>query len=141
MCYRDHEMAVGNLMIVTKTSGEDVDVRIEVDGDDAFAYDGAKRIAEVLTTGEDDLGRGNIVSPTITYMHVDKEYRRNGIGLVLIGALVEQFGTLQPAQRNIGMGDLNALTDEGEALTRRAQEEGLVAPFPEEHPEYHDDDY
>lgn len=119
-------------MKVTKSTGEIVEVRIDVEGDDAFAYSAGQEIGEVRTTGEDDLGRGYIVSPTITYMHVDEEYRCNGIGLELIRALSEEFGTLLPAQRNIGIGGINALTDEGERLTRRAQAEGLVAPFPEE---------
>lgn len=126
-------------MIVTKKSGEKVTVRIDVDVQDAFAYDGAEQIGEVQTTGEDDLGRGCIVPPTITHMHVDEDYRGNGIALALIRALAGEFGTLQPAQRNIGIGGLNALTDEGEALTRRAQEEGLIAPFPEELPDGADD--
>lgn len=125
-------------MIVTKASGEKVNIRIEVDGPDAFAYHEGEQIGEVETTGEDDLGHGQIVPPTIRYMHVRDEYRRNGIALELIRALYEEFGMLQPADRNIGIGGINALTDEGEALTRRAQDEGLVAPFPEERPE--DDD-
>lgn len=122
-------------MIVTKTSGERVDIRIEVDAQDAFAYDGSRQVGEVKTTGDDDLGHGQIVPPTITFMHVDQDYRRNGVGLELIRALAEEFGVLRPANRNIGIGGINALTDEGEALTRRAQAEGLVTPFPEDHPE------
>lgn len=125
-------------MIVTKKSGEQVTVRIDVNSQDAFAYHGSEQIGEVTTTGEDDLGHGCIVPPTITYMHVDEEYRRNGIGLALIRALAEEFGMLQPADLNIGIGGINALTDEGEALTRRAQKDGLIALFPEERPD--DDD-
>ncbi len=115
------------------TSGDDKrNIRIEVEGDDAFAYDGGDQIGEVTTTGEDDLGRGQRTPPTITYMHVDEDYRRNGIGMALIRALFEEYGQLAPAQRNIGIGGINALTDEGERLTRRAQAEGLIYPFPEE---------
>lgn len=74
-------------------------------------------------------------------MHVDEDYRRNGIGLALISELAKVYSTLLPASRNIGIGGQNALTDEGEALTRRAQVEGLIAPFPVETSECDDQDY
>jgi GNAT superfamily N-acetyltransferase len=119
-------------MIVRKTSGEQVTVSIEVDGQDAFAYCDGQQIGEVRTTGEDDLGHGCITPPTITAMDVDHEYRCNGIGLELIKALVEELGVLLPADRDIGIGNQNALTGAGERLTRRAQAQGLVAPFPED---------
>lgn len=119
-------------MKVVKSGGDERIIRIEVEGDDAFAYDGGNQVGEVTTTGEDDLGRGQIIPPTITYMHVDEDYRRNGIGMALIRALFEEYGQLAPAERNIGIGGINALTDEGESLTRCAQAEGLIYPFPEE---------
>lgn len=119
-------------MKVVTSGGDEGLIRIEVEGGDAFAYDGGDQIGEVTTTGEDDLGHGQITPPTITYMHVDEKYRRNGIGMALIRALFEEYGQLVPAHRNIGIGGVNALTDEGERLTRRAQVEGLIFPFPEE---------
>lgn len=125
-------------MKVVTSGGDERIIRIEVEGDDAFAYDGGDQVGEVITTGEDDLGRAQIIPPTITYMHVDEDYRRNGIGMALIRALFDEYGQLAPAQRNIGIGGINALTDEGESLTRRAQAEGLVYPFPEEKPDEDD---
>jgi GNAT superfamily N-acetyltransferase len=119
-------------MKVVTSGGDERIIRIEVEGDDAFAYDGGDQVGEVTTTGEDDLGHGQLTPPTITYMHVDEDYRRNGIGMALIRALFEDYGQLAPAQRDIGIGGINALTDEGENLTRRAQAEGLICPFPEE---------
>jgi hypothetical protein len=42
---------------------------------------------------------------------------------------------LCPGHHNIGIGNTNALTDEGEALTARGQEMGFIYPFPEDRPE------
>ena len=127
-------------MIIIKTDGQTANVRIEVEGDDAFAYDRGDQVGEVTTTGEDDMDHGIIHPPKITYMHVEQEYRRNGIGIAMIAALANEFGALAPADRNIGIGGMNALTDEGERLTRRAQELGFVHDFPEEQPDFDDVD-
>ena len=123
------------IMSITNGSGQQVTVRVDVEGDDAHADCGGDKIGDITTASGSDLGRGHRVPPTITHMHVDEEYRRNEIGLAMIRALVAEFGILRPAEKNIGIGGLNALTDEGERLARRAQAEGLIVPFPDERAE------
>jgi hypothetical protein len=52
----------------------------------------------------------------------------------MVRQLHEIWGTMAPADKNVGIGDVNALTDDGLAITRRCQELGYIAPFEDEQP-------
>ena len=71
----------------------------------------------------------------ITGMFVDPPYKRAGIAMEMLRLLSTKLGKLAPAEQNEGRGGENALTDEGEAMTRAAQGKGYVYPFPEERPD------
>jgi len=109
---------------------------IEVDDCDAWASSGGREIGRVTTTGRSEIDHHT--PPTaaeITGMSVDSRYRRAGIALEMLRLLSRRLGKLAPANRNEGRGGENALTDEGEALTRAAQDKGYVSPFPEDYPD------
>ena len=105
---------------------------IELRGDfDVFtAHHGGKIIGKVETTGPIEMEHQPDSPPQITGMFVDTEYQRGGIGLALLKRASSLNGPLAPARRNEGRGHENALTTEGELLTRRAQALGYVLPFP-----------
>lgn len=117
-------------------------VEIEVHGDSVYAEHNGKRVGFVETTGLQEVDERTEGLPAeITGWEVDEKYRRAGIATALVEALVEQLGTLAPAQKNIGIGGMNALTDEGEAITRHCQKLGLIYPFAEEKPDdFYDED-
>jgi GNAT superfamily N-acetyltransferase len=113
--------------------GEGREIEIEVVGDGAQASHEGERVGRVETTGQLEIDDWHWSAPEITGMFVDEEYQRAGMGLRLIEELYRHYGEqLVPAAKNIGIGGLNALTDDGLALTRRAQAAGFVAPFPDD---------
>lgn len=79
------------------------------------------------------MDRGEEAPPEITGMFVDEPYQRAGIAMEMLLVLSSELGTLRPGKHNQGRGGENALTEDGEALTRVAQIKGYVYPFPEEH--------
>ncbi|MDX0157863.1 GNAT family N-acetyltransferase [Sinorhizobium meliloti] len=109
-------------------------IHITVDLDDAAARHNGKQIGFVTTTGlQDDDERLAPMPAVVTGWEVDEEYRRAGIATAMVEALVEQLGKLAPAEKNIGIGGQNALTDEGVALTRHCQKLNLMYEFPNEY--------
>jgi len=112
-------------------------IRIDVDECDARAYSGESQIGRVTTTGriKVDEHYARTDAAVITGMFVDLPYQRAGIAMEMLRLLSTKLGKLHPADRNEGRGGENALTDEGEALTRAAQDKGYVYPFPEERPD------
>lgn len=116
---------------------------IKIDADEcADAYHNGKRIGFVTTTGPREIDeRVPDLPPQITGWEVDQAYRRAGICEEMVRQIYEQYGQLEPADKNVGIGDVNALTDEGMAITRRCQELGYIAPFDDELPHDHDDGY
>ncbi|MDW9814281.1 GNAT family N-acetyltransferase [Sinorhizobium meliloti] len=108
-------------------------IHITVDLDDAAAWHNGKQIGFVTTTGLQDEDERLAPSPAVvTGWEVDEEYRQAGIATAMVEALVEQLGKLAPAEKNIGIGGKNALTDEGVALTRHCQKLNLMYEFPDE---------
>jgi GNAT superfamily N-acetyltransferase len=115
-------------------------IEIEVVGDGAQGFHEGVRVGWVDTTGQVEIDDWHWSTPEITGMFVNEQYQRAGMGLRLIEELYRHYGEqLVPAAKNIGMGGLNALTDDGLALTRRAQAAGFVAPFPDEVEDRDDD--
>ena len=108
-------------------------IDIEVDFCDAFARHDGRTIGSVRTTGSEFVDDyTNETAAEITGMHVDEGYREAGIGTELLRQLSDELGALAPAQKNTGIGGLNALTDDGLALTRKGQKLGYILPFPDE---------
>lgn len=108
-------------------------IEITSDGTDAYAYHEGRQVGHIETTGQREIDRGAWWPPKITGMNVDDDFRCAGIGLKMIEELYKEAGEqLEPADKNIGIGKVNALTDEGLRLTERAQEKGYVLPFENE---------
>ena len=102
------------------------DIEIEVNGDCAEAFHNGRKIGDVITTGLREVDERYSMPALITGWDVDFAYRRAGIATELVKALVEDLGVLAPAKHNEGIGGLNALTDEGEAITEHCQKLGLI---------------
>lgn len=118
------------------------EIEISSDGTDASAHHNGHEVGRVSTTGPIEIDNYHSAPPKITGMDVDEEYRGAGIGLRMIKELFEEAGEeLEPADKNVGRGGENALTDEGLALTRRAQKAGYVLPFADEVEPHDSDDY
>jgi hypothetical protein len=116
-------------------------IRIEAN-DNAYAYHDGKQIGFVTTTGQIEIdNRQPLLPPQITGWEVDKAYRRAGICEEMVRQLFEIWGVMAPAEKNMGIGDVNALTDDGMAITMRCQELGYIGPFEDEQPPrgYEDD--
>jgi len=115
-------------------------IKIDVD-ECAYAYHNGKCIGFVETTGPRDIDpRTTDLPPQIIGWEVDEPYRRAGICEEMVRLLYEQWGTMDPAEKNVGVGDVNALTADGMAITRRCQKLGYIAEFADERPP-HDQDY
>lgn len=120
---------------------------IEIDADDSRAYatHEGKTIGSILTTGpRDEDPRQPVFPPKITGMDVNPKYRRSGIATEMIRLIWHENGeqALEPADKNVGRGGLNALTNDGEALTAHCQKLGYILLFPSERfPEDDFDDF
>lgn len=110
------------------------EIEIITDESDATAYHNGLQIGEVTTTGIREMDKSDDLPAKITGMFVDASYQKAGIGLALLDALYDELGMLEPADKNMGRGGENALTDDGLRLTRRGQEAGYVYPFEDEVP-------
>lgn len=106
-------------------------IEIEMLGDMAYAFEGGKRIGFVETSGQIELEHG-WEPPKITGWELDPNFRRAGIATEMVRLLYEENGELQPADKNQGIGDVNALTGDGMAITRHCQKLGYIGPFPDE---------
>lgn len=115
------------------------DIEISTDDYDATASHAGRKIGEVTTTGIREVDKTDDLPPKITGMFVDSDYQGAGIGLALLKALSDELGTLEPADKNVGRGGENALTDDGLRLTTRAQAKGYVYPFEDEVPPLEDE--
>lgn len=117
-------------------------IRIDLNGDDAVAYHESKKIGEVTTTGEREFDeRMPPWPPKITGWELEAQYRRAGICTDMVRQLFEQFGILEPPEKNLGIGNQNALTNDGMEITRHCQKLGYVAELEEElPPRGYDDD-
>lgn len=108
-------------------------ILIEVFGDDAYAQFEGVTIGDVRTSGLREVDpRVADLPAQITGWDVKREFQRAGIATEMVRLLSEELGTLVPAERDIGQGDKNALTDDGYWLTVACQKLGYVYPFPEE---------
>ena len=98
------------------------------------AYHNGSRIGEIITSGVDDMGHGQFHPARVETWDVNSDYQGAGIGMEMVRLLVEYagLGKLLPGQINIGIGGMNALTDEGEGFTRACQAKGYILPFPED---------
>ncbi|WP_425419622.1 GNAT family N-acetyltransferase [Oricola indica] len=106
---------------------------IDLDGCNATAFYNGNQIGEVTTTGLREIDTRTAPLPAkLTGIFVDDDYQRAGIATEMIRWLHEDLGELCPGDHNIGIGDQNAMTDAGEAVTRRCQDLGYVLPFPNE---------
>jgi GNAT superfamily N-acetyltransferase len=109
------------------------DIRIEVDGDCAYAYHDGKKVGDLITTGRREIDeRSPDIPAEIAGWEVDKAYRGAGIATEMVSQLVEEIGTLLPGKRDRGIGGENALTDDGLHITLKCQELGLIYPFPDD---------
>lgn len=121
-------------MIIFKDK-RDRTIEIEADDTAAYASHDGKEIGFIETTGrrEVDLRKPDL-PPKIIGMNVNPEYRRAGIATKMIELiwLENEEQALEPADKNIGIGGLNALTDDGEKLTICCQKLGYILPFPSE---------
>ncbi|KAB2716963.1 hypothetical protein [Brucella intermedia] len=118
---------------------------IEIEADDfaAYAKHKGEEIGDIQTTGpRDEDPRQPAFPPKITGMDVNPEYQRSGIATEMIRLIWLENGeqALEPADKNIGVGGLNALTDDGEALTAHCQKLGYILPFASERFPEDDDD-
>ena len=109
-------------------------IHIVTDDYDATAHHGGHKIGEITTSGIRDMDKTDDLPAKITAMFVDASYQNAGIGLALLDALSDELGMLAPADKNMGRGGENALTDDGLRLTRRAQAAGYIYPFEDELP-------
>lgn len=108
-------------------------IELEIDGDCAYARHNGNLVGDVITTGLREVDHPMPPDPAkITGWNVSAEYQGAGIATEMVRLLVEQLGVLAPGVHNIGIGDLNALTDEGEAITRHCQKLGYIYPFQDE---------
>ncbi len=115
-------------------------IYIELDETSAEARFKGKRIGFVTTTGLQEIDARVPLRPAeITGWEVEPDFRRAGIATEMVRLLYEQLGMLLPGNRNIGIGNQNALTDEGEAAVRYCQELGYVCAFEEDSPHPEDD--
>ncbi|MBN9316958.1 MAG: hypothetical protein J0I99_14545 [Devosia sp.] len=106
-------------------------VEIDMLGDVAHAYSNGKCIGFVETTGQIELEHG-WEPPKVTGWELHPAFRRAGIATEMVRLLYEEHGELQPADKNQGIGDVNALNDDGMAITRHCQKLGYIGPFPDE---------
>lgn len=112
-------------------------IEIEVVFDRAVATHNGHEVGFVETTGRMEIDdRGMDAPAEITGWEVNEEYRRAGIATAMVEALVEDLGRLAPARKNDGIGGMNALTGEGEVLTRHCQSLGLIYGFADERPDH-----
>lgn len=108
--------------------------RIDAD-ENAYAYHNGKQIGFVETTGPREIdARVADLPPKIKGWEVEKDYRRAGICEEMVRQLYEIWGVMEPAAKNVGTGEVNALTDDGMAITRRCQARGYIGPFDDELP-------
>jgi hypothetical protein len=115
-------------------------IEIEVSFDRASATHNGHEIGFVETTGRREIDERGMDEPAeITAWDVNLDYRRAGIATEMIKALVDELGKLIPPAKDIGIGGMNALTGDGEAITRHCQSLGLIYGFPDERPEYDDE--
>lgn len=116
-------------------------ILIETDGDNAEAFHNGNKISFLTTTGLQEVDERATPFPAqITGWETNVEYRRAGIATRLVECLVEEIGPLYPADKDIGVGGMNALTSEGMVLTRYCQKKGLILEFKEDRePEYDDE--
>lgn len=118
------------------TDKRDRTISIEADEEGALAYHDDKKVGEVNTTGmRQDDDRFPAIAPKITFLDVDKEYQRAGTGTEMIRQIFEQTGLLYPADPHLGLGDKNALTEDGMALTQHCQSLGYIRAFQQERPD------
>ncbi|UWR03774.1 hypothetical protein K3740_03485 [Ruegeria conchae] len=117
-------------------------IDIEVLGNSVYAYHKGKQIGDVMTTGPIEVDpRVPDLPARITGWTVDADYRKAGIATELVRQLVDELGVLSPANKHMGIGEENALTDEGLALTVHCQNLGLIHPFPDDlYPEDYEED-
>ena len=109
------------------------EILIEILSEDASAYHNGKKIGNILTTGPQNIDdRIPPLPAEITGLDVSEEYRRAGIATEMIRLLSEELGMLLPGRHNIGVGNHNALTDDGEALTAHCQKLGYISAFSDE---------
>ena len=106
-------------------------VEIDMLGDVAYAYSQGKRIGFVETTGQIELEHG-WEPPKVTGWELDPAFRRAGITTEMVRLLYEENGELQPADKNQGIGGVNALTGDGMAITRHCQKLGYIGLFADE---------
>lgn len=109
-------------------------IEIVTDDYEATASHAGRKVGEVVTSGIREMDKIDDLPAKITGMFVDPSYQGAGIGLALLDALSDELGMLAPADKNVGRGGENALTDAGLRLTRRAQAAGYVYPFEDEVP-------
>lgn len=105
---------------------------VEITNGCAIAYHDGKEVGDICANDGYDIGHGYMMPPKLTGMNVHADYRRAGVGIKMLELLSEELGKLAPGEFNIGIGGLNAMTDEGEALTRAGQAAGYVLPFPKD---------
>ena len=109
-------------------------IEITTDENDATAYHNGLQVGKVTTTGIREMDKSDGLPAKITGMFVDASHQNAGIGFAMLDALFEELGMLEPADKNMGRGGKNALTDDGLRLTRRGQEAGYVYPLEDEVP-------
>lgn len=115
------------------------DIEIVADDYEAIAFHAGQKVGEVTTTGIREMDKIDGLPAKVTGMFVDRSFQSAGIGLALLDALSDELGMLAPADKNVGRGGENALTDAGLRLTRRAQAAGFVYPFEDEVPPLNDE--
>lgn len=115
----------------TDKKGREID--IEVDYANACAYHDGKQIGDVLTTGPREVDqRVPDLPPKITGWEVQPDFRGAGICTEMIRLLADEWGPLEPPEKDAGIGDVNALTSDGMAIARKCQDLGFVLPFEDE---------
>jgi GNAT superfamily N-acetyltransferase len=122
------------LVVIDFIDGKGRTIQIEADDECANAYHIGRHIGEVLTTGwrcEDE--RLPPYVPKVSFLNVENEYQRAGIATEMVRQIYEMVGEpLEPADPELGVGDKNALTIEGMALTRCCQAHGYIKRFSED---------
>lgn len=108
-------------------------IDIEIGDCSAEAYHKGDRIGDISTTGLQEIDSRMPPYPAkVTGMFVNERYQRAGIAIEMLRLLSDDLGTLVPADKNVGRGNENTLTNEGLALTEAAQKRGYIFPFSEE---------
>ncbi len=116
-------------------------IRIEVDDSTAYAYHNGRKVGIVLTTGLQEVDDYTAPEPAkILNWDVDSAYQRAGIASEMVRQLVDEIGTLIPADPYMGVKDDYALTPEGLRLTQALQAQELIYPFRSEPDDCYNDD-